>query len=154
MVDTIILRFQKKIFSINKKFVWNVVFKFIYLKKANFVYYRSTKKNINISYKNAIAKFKQFKSKVEFAEKIKLVAKSILISTLEFNISANLSDAVNSNKIATIAISLFLDLTIDICLTICKYKNQLYLVMLNILYIFIDVYDKSQANNIFHQALY
>lgn len=94
LIDIIILRFQKKISSIDRKFVQNAIFKLIYLKKANLVYYKGIKKNINILHKNATAKFKQSKSETESAEEVRPVIKFIPISTSEFNIPANLNNAV------------------------------------------------------------
>lgn len=79
-----------------------------------------------------------------------MIAKSILISTLKFNIPANLNNVMSSNQTAIIATSSSLDLTTDICLTIYMNKNRLHPVMLNMLCIFTNVYDKSQAKNIFH----
>lgn len=42
----------------------------------------------------------------------------------------------------------------NICLIICKEENLLDLVRLNILGILTAIYNKNQANNIFHQASY
>lgn len=109
-----------------------------------------TKRNIDISHKNAIAKLKQSKSEAESVKEVKLVIKSIFISTLEFNIPTNLNNIVSLNQTAVIVTSLSLDLTTNMCPTICKDENRLYQVMLKIFCIFMNVYDKSQANNIFH----
>lgn len=149
-MDTIILRFQKRISLKDKKFVLNAVFRFIRLEKANLFYYRGSKRNIDILYKNKTAKLKQSKSETVSAEEVRPIARSILIQTPKFNIFANLNNAMKSNYIAAKAISPSLDLTTDMCLAICKNKNRLHLVMLKILCIFMDVYDKSQANNMFY----
>lgn len=58
LVGTIILRFWKKISTIDRKFVQNTVFKLIYLEKAKLVRYKDTKRNIDILYKNATTEFK------------------------------------------------------------------------------------------------
>lgn len=57
MVDTIISRFKKKITSIDKKFFQNIVFQLIHLEKANLVYHRGAKRNIDITHMNATTKF-------------------------------------------------------------------------------------------------
>ena len=61
---------------------------------------------------------------------------------------------MSSNQTATTATSPSLNLTTDMCLIICEDKNRLHLVILNMSCIFTDVYDESQANNIFYQASY
>ena len=152
LVDTIISRFQKRISSIDGKFVWDAVFRLIHLEIANLVRHRGTKKNIDISHKNATVKLKRSKSDAESTKKVRPVAKSIPIPTPEFNIPAKLNDAVSLNQTAAAAASSSLNLMTDMCLIICKDENRLYPVMLNMLYIFTDVYDKSQANNMFHRA--
>ena len=154
LVDTIISRFQKRIFSTNAKFVQNAVFRLIHLEKANLVRHRGAKRSIDVSHKNTTAKLKRSKSEAEPAEEVRPVAKSIPISTPEFNIPANLNDAVSLNQTAAAAASLSLDLTTHMCLTICEDKNRLHLVMLSMSCIFTNVYDESQANNMFHQASY
>ena len=143
LVDTIILRFQKRISSTDGKFVQNAVFRLIYLEKAILVRYRGTKRNIDVLHKNATTKLKRLKSEAESAKEVRPVAKSIPIPTPEFNIPAKLNDAISSNQTATAAASPSLDLITDICLTICKDENLLHPVILNMSCIFMDVYDKS-----------
>ena len=154
LVDTIISRFQKRISSTDAKFVRNAVFRLIHLEKANLVRHRGSKRSIDVSHKDATAKLKRSKSEAESAEEVRPVAKSIPIPTPEFNIPAKLNDAVSSNQTAAVAASPSLDLTTDMCLTICEDENRLHPVMLNMSCIFTDVYDESQANNMFHRASY
>lgn len=97
MINTIILRFQKKISLIDEKFVQNAVLKFIYPEKANLVRHRDIKKNINVSHKTVIAKLKQSKSEAESAKEVKSIAKFISISIPEFNILTNLNNAMSLN---------------------------------------------------------
>ena len=52
------LKIQKKIPLRNEKFIQNIIFKLIYLKKINFIYYISVKQNINISYTDTTTKIK------------------------------------------------------------------------------------------------
>lgn len=97
LLDTIISRFQKKISSIDRKFVQNAIFRLIHLKKTNLVHHRGSRRNINVSHKNATAKLKQLKSEAESSEEVRLVAKFISISISEFNICANLNNTVSLN---------------------------------------------------------
>lgn len=97
MVDTIILRFKKKITSTNEKSVWDAVFKLTNLENANFVCLGSAKKNVDVSYIDATAKVKQLKSDIEFASKVRPDAKFIPISTLELNIFLTLGNVMGLN---------------------------------------------------------
>lgn len=115
--------FKKKIILINKKFVQDIIFRHIYLKKTNFIYYKSIKRNINVLYTNATTKIKWSKLNIESAQKIKLIAKSIPILTLKLNILATLNNIVDSNQIAAIVTSPFLDIITDIYLIIYKKKT-------------------------------
>lgn len=154
MVDTIILRFKKMITLTDEKFVWNIVFRLIDLEKANFVHHRGAKKNIDVIHINATTKFKQSKSDIESTRKVKPIAKSILISTLELNIPATLNNAVSPNHTTATVMSFSLHITTDIYLTIYKEENRLDPVILNMSSIFTDIYNGSQANNMFHQVSY
>lgn len=123
MVDTIISRFKKRISSTDEKFVRNAIFRLIHLEKANLVRHRGAKRNIDVSHTNATTKAKRSKSDTESAREVKLVAKSIPIPTPELNIPATLDNAVGPNQTAATATSPSLDLTTDICLTICEDKT-------------------------------
>lgn len=59
IIDTIILRFQQKISLIDKTFVKNTIFIFLYLEKAILIYYKDTKKNIDFSYINVSTNINQ-----------------------------------------------------------------------------------------------
>lgn len=133
IVDTIILRLNKNITLINKKFVGNIVFKLIHLEKAKLVHFKDGKKSINISYMDAIKKIEQSKLDSEFPQKCKPNAKFILLSTLKLNIFVSLNTAISPNQIAATIISKFLNLTIDIYLII--YKDKKLAKFVNIRYI-------------------
>ena len=154
MVDTIISKFKKKITLTDKKFIWNAVFRLKHLVKVSFIHHRVAKKHMNVLHTDTTIKSKQWKLDTWSAWKIRLVARSILVQTLELSILATLDKVADSYQIAVMAIRPFLDVTTDMCLTICKDENRMNLVILNILCILIDMYDKNQANNKFHQILY
>lgn len=67
------LNIQKKIILINKDFVWNPIFRLIYLRKANLICHKDVKKNINILFINVITKIKQSKSNTKSAQKVKSI---------------------------------------------------------------------------------
>ena len=117
------------------------------------MHYRGAKRNMNILHIDATAKIKRSKLKTEFAWKIRPVARSIPVQTIELDIPATLDDAVGLNQTAVTATRPSLDLTTVMCLIICKDKNWMDPVMLNILCILTDMYNISQANNIFYRAL-
>lgn len=81
IINTLISNFEKKIILINEEFVWNAIFRLIYSKKANLIYHKNIKKNINILYNNKISEPKQSKLNTTSANKIKPSTKYILILT-------------------------------------------------------------------------
>lgn len=46
IVDTLKLKFQNKIMSKKKNFIWLAIYRLIYLEKANLIWYKTIKKNI------------------------------------------------------------------------------------------------------------
>ena len=103
---------------------------------------------------HTITKVKQLKLDTNSTQKIRPIVRSIPVQTPKLDIPATLDNAVDLNQITATAARPFLDLTTNICLIIFKDKNRMDPIMLNILCILTDIYDKSQANHIFHQALY
>ena len=70
------------------------------------------------------------------------------------DIPTALDNPLVSNPAATTALNPSLDLVTDLCLTICKDKNRLDPVMLDVSCILTDAHDESQRSNIFHRASY
>lgn len=111
-------------------------------------------KNLDVKYINATIKIKYLKSSIAYIRKILFVARSIPVLTPELEISTILDDVVSLNKAVVIITKFFLDLTTNICPIRFNNQNQINLVMINILCILTNIYEKKQVNIIFYRALY